>query len=84
MEPPLTEIGKDEWFELQNALGPILWMPSPASMGMVMEFFNEDRLVHSWNPRVAVVPRLITHLWRKNLGKDMDVFFTVQVGKLLG
>ena len=42
-----------------------------------MELFNEDRIAHPQNPHVFVVPRLMTHLWRKNLGKDADVMFTV-------
>ena len=52
-------------------------MPSPAAMETVMELFNEDRIAHPQNPHVFVVPRLMTHLWRKNLGKDADVMFTV-------
>ena len=42
-----------------------------------MEVFNKDRIAHPWNPHVFVVPRLMTHLWQKNLGKDADVLFTV-------
>ena len=49
-------------------------------METVIQVFNEDRLAHPWNPHVFVVPRLMTHLLRKNLGKDMDVLFTVQMG----
>ena len=78
---PLVEVGPKQWFELQKVQGPRLWMPPPAAMETVMEVFNEDRLAHPWNPHVFVVPRLMTHLWRKNLGKDMDVLFTVQVGE---
>ena len=78
---PLVEVGPEQWFELQKVQGPRLWMPPPAAMETVMEVFNEDRLAHPWNPHVFVVPRLMTHLWRKNLGKDMDVLFTVQVGE---
>ena len=48
-------------------------------METVMEVFNEDRIAHPWNPHVFVVPRLMTHLWQKNLKKDADVLFTVQV-----
>ena len=45
-----------------------------------MEMFNEDRLAHPTAPHVFVVPRLMTYLWRKDLGKDADVLFTVQTG----
>ena len=50
-------------------------------MGTVREVLNKDRLSRPWNPHMFVVPRLMTHLWRKILVKDMDVLFTVQVGK---
>ena len=56
-----------------------MWIPPPAAMEKVMEVFNEDRLAYPWNPYIFVVPRLMIHLWRKNLGKDMDVCFIEQV-----
>ena len=62
---------------MQHLDGPRLWMPPPAAMETVMKLFNEDRIAHPWNPHVFVVPRLMTHLWRKQLGKDADVMFTV-------
>ena len=77
---PLVDVGPEQWFLLQKVQRPRLWMPSPAAMEMVMEVFSKDRLAHSRNPHVFVVPCLMTYLWRKNLGKDMDVLFTVQVG----
>ena len=45
-----------------------------------MEVFNEDHLAHPWIPHVFVVPRLMTHLWRKLLGRDADLLFTLEVG----
>lgn len=77
---PLVEVGKDQWFELKGVDGARLWMPPPAAMETVMDIFNEDRIAHPWNPHVFVVPRLMTHLWRKSLGKDADVIFNVKVG----
>ncbi|KAL7527171.1 hypothetical protein ACHAXR_001836 [Thalassiosira sp. AJA248-18] len=77
---PLVEVGKDQWFELKEVDGARLWMPPPAAMETVMEIFNEDWIAHPWNPHVFVVPRLMTHLWRKSLGKDADVIFNVKVG----
>ncbi|KAL7531665.1 hypothetical protein ACHAXR_004164 [Thalassiosira sp. AJA248-18] len=67
-------------FKLQNVKGARLWMLPPAAMGTAMELFNEDRITHPWNPHVFVVPRLMTHLWRKNLFKDADLSFTVTGG----
>ena len=49
-------------------------------MEMVVELFNEDHLAHPHILHVFVVPRLMTHLWRKQLSKDADVTFTVKAG----
>ena len=56
-------------------------MPPPEAMETIMEVFNEDRIAHPWNPHVFVVPRLMTHLWRKHLGKDADLILTVTLGE---
>ena len=74
-EGRVVQASEDVWPKIVDA--------PPAAMGTVLEVFNEDHLAHPWNPHVFVVPRLMTHLWRKSLGKDMDVMFTVQVGKHL-
>ena len=73
-EGRVVRVTEDVWPKIVDA-------PPPAAMGTVLEVFNEDHLAHPWNPHVCVVPRLMTHLWRKSLGKDMDVMFTIQVGK---
>ena len=76
----LTRLTPEMWFELRDVEGPRLWFPPPAAMEVAMEMFNEDRMAHPQNPHVFVVPRLMTHLWRKNLGKDADLMFTVESG----
>ena len=50
---------------------------APAVMETALELFGDDRLAHLQWPHVFVIPRLMTHLWRKNLGKNADVLFTV-------
>ena len=42
-----------------------------------MEVFNEDRMAHPKRAHVFVVPRLMAHLWMKQLGKDTDVLMTI-------
>ena len=37
-------------------------------------------MAHPQWPHVFVVPRFMTHLWRRNLGKMADVLFTVPAG----
>ena len=49
----------------------------PAAMEMIMNVFNEDRMAHPKRAHVLVVPRLMTHLWRKQLGKDAEVLMTI-------
>ena len=43
---PLTEVTKDNLFNLHKVEGPRLWMPPPAAMETVMEVFSEDRIAH--------------------------------------
>lgn len=77
----LVEITKDNMFELPSLEADRLWMLAPAAMETAMELFNEDRIAHPWNAHVFAIPRIMTHLWRKNLGKDADLIFSVAPGK---
>ena len=73
----LKTITKDNMFELRDLQAARLWMLPPAAMEVVMELLCEDRLAHPQWPHVFVVPRLMTHFWRKDLMKNADLFFTV-------
>ena len=46
----------------------------------MLELFNEDRLAYPHFPQLFDIPRLMTHLRRKQLSKDTDALFTVNVG----
>jgi len=61
-------------FELQDLKAGRLWMMPPAAMEVVLELLSEDRLAHPRWPHVFVVPRLMTHLWRKDLMKTRTFF----------
>jgi hypothetical protein len=77
----LSVVQPDDWFNMRNLTGPRLWIPPPAAMLSVLEMFNEDRIVRPHLPHVFVVPRLMTHLWCKQLSKDADVVvFNVACG----
>ena len=52
----------------------------PAAVETIMEVLNEDRMAHPKRAHVFVVPRLMTHLWRRQLGKDADVLATITAG----
>ena len=77
---PLEEVTAETMFELKDLKAARLWLVAPAVMETALELFCDDRLAHPQWPHVFVIPRLMTHMWRKNLGKDADVLFTVPTG----
>ena len=77
---PLQEIGPDNMFELKDIKAARLWMLPPAAMEVAIELLWEDKLAHPQWPHVFCVPRLMTHMWQRDLGKNADVFFLVPVG----
>ena len=76
----LVHLEKEDWFRLHEIPGHRLWIPPPAAMTTVMELFAEDHLVNPHLAHVFVIPRLMTHMWRKHLFKDADLKFYVQAG----
>jgi hypothetical protein len=73
----LTQVTKDNMFELQDLKAAWLWMLPPSVMEVALELLCEDRHAHRQWPHVFVVPRLMTHLWRKDLMKNVDLLFTI-------
>jgi hypothetical protein len=49
-------------------------------MLMALKLFSDDSLAHPQWPHIFVVPRLMTHMWRKDLGKDANILFTIPAG----
>ena len=80
LDKQLRLLTPEDWFELRNISGPRLWAPPPAAMETVVELFSEDRMVNPHCAHVFVVPRLMTHLWRRAMGKDADVMFKIEAG----
>ncbi len=76
----LHKLTPTDWFRLHEISGHRLWIPPPAAMTTVMEQFAEDHLVNPHLAHVFVIPRLMTHLWRKHLFKDADLKFYVHAG----
>jgi hypothetical protein len=74
---PLAEVTGETMFELKDLKAARLWLLAPAVMETALDLFSDDRLAHPHWPHVFVIPRLMTHMWRKVLGKDADVLFTV-------
>ena len=61
----MTVVTEDNLFDLHDVEDLRLWMPPPAAMETIIEVFNEDRMAHPKHAHVFVVPRLMTHLWRR-------------------
>ena len=81
----LTKLEPEDWFttgqsEKPGLHGGYLWSPPPAAMAVALEMLGEAIHKRPHVTHVVVAPRLMTHLWRKQLGKDADVMFTVPVG----
>lgn len=76
----LVRLEPGDWFRLHEIKGHRLWMPPPAAMETVMELFAEDHLVNPHLAHVFVVPRLMTHMWRRQMMRDADLFFYVYAG----
>ena len=77
---PLEEVTPHNMFELKDMKAARLWMLPPAAMEVAIKLLWEDKLAHPQWPHVFVVPRFMTHMWRRNLGKSADVLFTVPAG----
>jgi hypothetical protein len=77
---PLEEVNQDNMFELKTLWAARLWMLPPAAMEVAIELLWENKLAHPQWPHVFVVPRHMTHMWRRDLGKNADILFTVPAG----
>ena len=55
-------------------------MLPPTAMEVVIELLWEDKLAHSQWPHVFVVLCFMTHMWRRDLGKNADILFNVPAG----
>jgi hypothetical protein len=66
-----------------SALSPdsvLLWTPAPAAANAAVEQLSFSRLKRPCLTHVFVVPRLMTHLWRKQLFKLADLVFSMPAG----
>ena len=52
-------------FELKNVKAARLWMLPPAAMEVATELLWEDKLAHPQWHHMFVVPRFMTHMWRR-------------------
>ena len=62
---PMEEVNQDNMFELKNVKAARLWMLPPAAMEVAIELLWEDKLAHPQWHHMFVVPRFMTHMWRR-------------------
>ena len=67
-----------DWFEVQG--DNVLWEPAPAAAETVIDLLLETCLWYPYWFHLIVITRLMTFLWRKQMGKGNDLLFTVPVG----
>ena len=79
----LLKLAPDQWFIEAQKGRDCLWMPPPAAAPVAVEVLAEAKLKRPDSAHILVIPRLMTHLWRKALRKDADLFFDVPVGTSL-
>ena len=73
-------IDKDEPKFLVKKKGDgLLWEPIPAVSETELELLMESQIQRPYKYHLMMVPCLINFLWRKNMGKEVDLL-TVLVG----
>ena len=64
----------NQWFIEAQKGHDCLWMPPPGSAPVAVKIFAEAKFKRPDSVHVLVIPRFITHLWRKALWKDQICF----------
>ena len=68
------------WMPTENAETCFLWAPAPAAARVAVEELRRARHKRQNSYHVFVCPRLMTNLWRKDLGKVVDFLFELPSG----
>jgi hypothetical protein len=58
-----------------------LWAPPPAAASVAIEQLSFSRLKRPHLTHIFICPRLMTHMWRKQLCKVADLVFTLPAGR---
>ena len=76
----LRKNGRDtsDWFNAEGEM--FLWSPVTAAAETVIELLLENRLQNPHQSHVIVVPCIMKFLWRKKMGKEANLLFTIPVG----
>ena len=68
------------WFTTAHATGCFLWDVPSAAGEAAVEQLGKAKHKRPQAVTIFVCPRLMTYSWRKTLGKNSDILFTVPFG----
>lgn len=68
------------WPDHHADSGTYIWAPAPAAASAVVDYLGDSIHKRSTSIHIVVVPRIMTSMWRKNLGKTSDIQFQVDCG----
>ena len=69
-----------DWLQKHFNHGTYVWSPPPAAAPAALEWLGGSIRKRPTSVHVIVIPRLLTALWRKQMGKLSDVMLTVPMG----
>jgi hypothetical protein len=69
-----------QWPKIHENHGTYVWSPPPAAAPAALEWLDESVHKRPTSVHVIVIPRLLTALWRKQLGNITDLMLTVPLG----
>ena len=77
---PFEVLTPEGWFTTAHATGCFLWDVPLAAGEAAVDHMVKTRHKRPQAVHIFVCPRLMTYSWRKTLGKNSDILFTVPVG----
>jgi hypothetical protein len=79
---PLEHLNPEGWFTNGMTEGNFVWTPAPAAAEVAAEQMARAIHKHPTSCHIFVVPRLMTALWRRRIGKLADVRLSLAPGFL--
>jgi hypothetical protein len=76
-------LSPERWFEKHDPHGCYIWCPAPAAAKQSVAQLGLSNLKRPTLLHIVIIPRLMTALWRKVLGKIADVILTLPTGNAL-
>ena len=77
-----TVLTPEGWFSDAHSEGIFIWAPPPAAANVVMEQLSLAKHKRPTAFHMVVVPRLLTGMWRKHMGRATDLYFRLSHGPL--